>query len=405
MSTTGWKTFVHPHQAYRLEYPAHWENLVQDDGRSCGFGPKERDNVGLWISIMPVSLDTERLAADLPQLFQQAFTKGEAGDIRRDSTLRHHGLKADITTEGQAGYYWIVAGGDLVLFASSQVPAAERDEWNPQFDRLMASLRITREDALMMRKVANDLLARLREQHPEQDYEFDEKGGVRGRDHRLSLENLYREIRESPDRRDQIVRHFAEAVAPAAHAPMGYEEWDEISDRILPVLKPKAYIKPDTATQHLLITPWLADVVICYAIRADKTFRFITGWDCRRWEIDAERVHQTAMDNLSRTEWPRRMDGARQPEGGRLILVCTTDSFSASRLLHPELHRLFHGPLGNTFLAGIPDRDTLVLFSNKTTLRKRTTKTIKKDHDKSAYPITPRLFLVTADGIALAPRD
>jgi hypothetical protein len=40
--------------------------------------------------------------------------------------LRHYGVKADVRTEGEGGHYWLIAGGDVVLFASSQVPAAER---------------------------------------------------------------------------------------------------------------------------------------------------------------------------------------------------------------------------------------------------------------------------------------
>jgi hypothetical protein len=53
--------------------------------------------------------------------------KAEAKNIRPDPTLRHHGMVADMSQEGQGGHYWVVAGGDMVLFASSQVPVAERD--------------------------------------------------------------------------------------------------------------------------------------------------------------------------------------------------------------------------------------------------------------------------------------
>ena len=58
--------------------------------------------------------------------------------------------------------------------------------------------------------------------------------------------------------------------------------------------------------------------------------------------------------NLARLPWPERMEGARQA-GGRLIMVDTNDSLDASRLLHPELHRLLSGPLGSPFYAG-PER-------------------------------------------------
>lgn len=396
-----WQIFIHPHGAYRLEYPAHWEYRIEEDGKSCGFGPRERDDVGLWISILPASLDTDRFAEDLPRLFDDVLTKSKAVNPRSDDSLRHHCMKADIASEGQGGHYWLIAGGDLVLFASSQVPAAERETWNPEFDRLMVSLHVTREQELLMRKVANDVLLRLRELRPEQDYRQDEKG-IRGQDHMVYLGNLFREVRSSPKRRDKLVKQFVEGLTSPPAAPMGAEEWDEIDDRVVPVLKPQAYVNPEGPTRHLLATSWLADVVICYVIRSERAFRFITGWDCNRWGIDEEKLHTRAMQNLAALEWPHRLEGVRQEGGGRLILVTTGDSFAASRLLHPDFHRLLAGPLGSPFLAGIPDRDTLVTFSNKRSLRKRVAKQVRKDHNRSAYPITPQIFLVTADGIALA---
>src|SRR5437588_7595814 len=117
MSSTPLKTFVHPQSVYRLEHPAHWEQVIEKEGASCGFGPHERDDVGLWISIMPMSVDTDKLAEELPNLMQNALQKSEAKNLRPDPTVRHHALVADMSQEDQGGHYWIVAGGDLVLFA------------------------------------------------------------------------------------------------------------------------------------------------------------------------------------------------------------------------------------------------------------------------------------------------
>jgi hypothetical protein len=399
MLPTTLKTFVHPHEAYRLEYPGHWDQVLQKEGESCGFGPHERDDVGLWISIMPFSVDTERLADDLPMLMQQALDKSGAANLRRDPTLHHYGLIADMVQEGQGGHYWIVAGGDLVLFASSQVPVGERDEWNPPFARIMASLQITRDDQLLQRKVANAVLAQLRERHPEQEFAFEENR-IRGRDQVVYLSNLYREVKASPSRLDQLVKKFVTALNRTATSDIGHEVWEEVQGRIVPLLKPRDYVDPDGPTQHLLTSEWLADVVICYVIQRKKLLRFVTGWDVNRWGTDAQSLHQLAIENLARMPWPEQLQGARSPEGGRLIVVDTGDSLASSRLLHPDLHRLFSGPLGNPFWAGIPCRDRLVVYSDRRTLKQRTARRLRKDHDASAYPITPRPFLVTRDGIA-----
>src|SRR5207249_1039960 len=103
-------SFVHPHGVYRLECPAIWDQVVEKEGASCGFGPHERDDIGLWISILPMSVDTPRMEADLPKLMEQSLEKTEAANLRKDPTLRHYGLIADMTKEGEGGNYWIVMG-------------------------------------------------------------------------------------------------------------------------------------------------------------------------------------------------------------------------------------------------------------------------------------------------------
>src|SRR4051812_34526907 len=84
MFPTSLKTFVHPHSVYRVEFPAHWDQIVEKDGESCGFGPHDRDDVGLWISILPMSVDTDRLVEELPRLIQQALRGADASNLRVD---------------------------------------------------------------------------------------------------------------------------------------------------------------------------------------------------------------------------------------------------------------------------------------------------------------------------------
>ena len=393
------KTFVHPGKVYQLDYPAHWDQVQHDEARSCGFGPHERDDVGLWISILPYSVDSDRLAEDLPKIVGQGMGKADAGEFRRDPSLRHHGLKADILKEGEGGHYWIVAGGDVVLFASSQVPVAERDVWNPPFDKVMGSLQITRDDELVYRRVAGEILEQMRELYPDQDFQFDDKG-IRGKNQVVYLNNVVREVCSAPDRQKEIIKNFLAGLRQSAEAPLGREVWEEIRGYILPVLKPRDYIRDEGPTQHMLISEWLADVVICYVIKSKKFFRFVTGWDVNRWGTTAEALHELAIENLAKLPWPRRLEGSRERDGGRIVVVTTDDCLASSRLLHPDFHRLFSGPLGSPFWAGIPDRETLVAYSNRRALKQRIRRRLKKDHDSSAYPITPRPFLVTPDGMA-----
>ena len=399
MFPTTLKTFIHPHQAFKLEYPGHWDAVIEKNGESCGFGPHERDDVGLWISIMPMSIDTKRIEDDLPKLMQQSLKDTGADNLRKDPTLRHFGLIADMKKDNEGGNYWIIAGGDLVLFASTQVPPAEREQWNPPFFKLMASLQITREDELFARQVSNEVLARLREKHPDQEFEFDQNN-IKGKNQVVYLSNLLREVRSSPKRKDEIITRYVETLSMQHTAGLGQETWEDARARIIPVLKPRDYVKPDGPTRHFVTTEWLADVLICYAIHNKNMFRFVTGWDVNRWGQTNEILHETAIANLIALSWPRELMGAREKNEGRVIVVMTDDNLASSRLLHPDLHKLFSGPLGSPFMAGIPCRDTLVLYSNRREMKQRIARRLKKDYNASAYQITPQPFLVTRDGVA-----
>jgi uncharacterized protein YtpQ (UPF0354 family) len=401
MEPVTFNTFVHPGRAYRLQYPAHWEQLTKDDARSCGFGPRERDDVGLWITILPVSIDTDAMEIDLPAMFKRVINEGEGANVRCDPTLQHFGLKADITKDHEGGHFWIIMGGDLVLFASSQVPVNERDTWNPQFDHVMSSLEISRDRELLLRKTADEVHRRLRELHPDQDY-FLESDGIRGRDGRISLANVYKQVEASPERRRKIVAEFIDGLASVTEHRLGHEPIEQVREDILPVLKPTAYLKAGTAAERLAATEWMGGVVICYAIRTEKIRRLLTGWDIERWAMERESLHQLAMENLSRLPWPERLEGARH-SGGRLIMVSTNDSLGSSRLLHPDLHRLFSAQLGTRFYAGVPNSGMLVLFSagNRPFLN-HVLGQLRRDYDTSAYSITPHPFLVTPGGIKAA---
>ena len=72
----------------------------------------------------------------------------------------------------------------------------------------------------MLRKVGVEVLQQLRDKCPALDYEFDDKG-IRGKDHRISLDNLYRQVRSLPDQRDDFVRQFVEGIASTTETPMG----------------------------------------------------------------------------------------------------------------------------------------------------------------------------------------
>ena len=124
-------------------------------------------------------------------------------------------------------------------------------------------------------------------------------------------------------------------------------------------------------------------------------YRFVTGWDVNRWELTNEKLHEEAVKNLASMPWPRELMGASFKGDGRIIIVDTEDNLASSRLLHPDLHKLFSGPLGSPFWAGIPSRNTLVLFSNRKELKQRIGRRLKKDY--AATRVSDHRFAIPGD--------
>jgi uncharacterized protein YtpQ (UPF0354 family) len=395
-------TFEHPAGVYRLQYPAAWEHLVQEEGRSCGFGPRDRDDVGLWISILPVRVDTDELQASLGELFAQALAEGEYARIRPDRSLRHFGLKADSTTPGSAGHYWLVAGGDVVLFASTQVPAGERGVWTEPFDRVMASLAIRRDDELSALRVTQALVRRLREHLPGHDWEWDGRV-IRGRDRVVSPASLIQQVRAAPDRQAELVDRFIGGLLVSGDDAPGAEHLEDVREAILPVLKPADYVRPDGPTAHLVYRAWLGDVIVCYSIHGARTLRFISRSDLARWGLDDRGLHDVAMANLQRLPLPARpAPPAELPAG--VVMLSSGDSLDAVRLLDPRLHDRLAPLLGSPFYAGVPERDSLVLFPTGDSEALERFRAALRDHfERAPYPISPQVFLVTRDGIAPVP--
>ena len=97
---------------------------------------------------------------------------------------------------------------------------------------------------------------------------------------------------------------------------LGQETWEDAEARVVPLLKPRSYLESASANRNSLVNEWLADVVICYALRGNDIFRFVTTADGDRWERDAQAMHDVAVANLSKLSWPAKMPGrGRRTEG------------------------------------------------------------------------------------------
>ncbi|MFM8479125.1 MAG: DUF1444 family protein, partial [Planctomycetaceae bacterium] len=186
-------------------------------------------------------------------------------------------------------------------------------------------------------------------------------------------------------------------------------------ESIFPMVRPKSILNhtlpkdadtlsaADRVRLQVMSSPWLADLVICYAIDSQKTLRFVQNHDLERWGLNADVVRRQAMQNLAKVKAPKF--STMQMKGAQFQVAEVTDNHLPARscwILHPDLHksleRIFRGPAW----VAIPARDSLMAFSANPDLRAPLQQQLSADYRTSSHNISDRLFQVGADGVVLA---
>ena len=219
--------------------------------------------------------------------------------------------------------------------------------------------------------------------------------------HLASMENVYRmAVLQPEDSRHHIERWVVELVRAAEGTPDRTGSFEELRDRILPMI-----VADGQRDKRTMVTePLLEGLSVAYAIDSDRTIAYIPESQFQDWSIDRETLHEAAIENLVKRSESMSAHAAQDEEGKiNLILFQTMDGYDASRVLLPNLHEKLREHLGSPFVAAIPNRDILLCFRNDPETVERLREQIEADHKRMPHGVTERLLLVTPDGIA--PRD
>ena len=242
---------------------------------------------------------------------------------------------------------------------------------------------------------------------------------VRVNGHVASLENLYRIWRLKPkELQHQIERWAVELLRASEGSPDRDAGFEHVADRLLPMILPcddtreppasalsgegSSGIAPPGHLDHLATQPLVPGLCLGYVIDGDRTISYVPWAALKRWDVDLERLHERALNNLIGRSESMNAHAAQDDTGQiNLILFQTLDGFDASRLLLPSLHDRLREHLGSPFVAAIPNRDILLCFRNDGDTVESLRDQIKSDYRTMPHQVTDKLLLVTADGIAL----
>ncbi len=223
---------------------------------------------------------------------------------------------------------------------------------------------------------------------------------VRINGHLAPLENLYRMSSLDPDQLQyHIQRWVVELLRVGEGTPDEEGSFELLKDRVLPMV-----LAADVAEQRTQIVwqPLIDGLIVAYAIDSDRTIAYLTKSHFKRWKIDADQLHETAMNNLVAKSQAIAAHAAQDDDSGRvnLIIFQQMDGYDASRILLPTLHERLREHLGSPFVAAIPNRDILLCLREDEDTLKRLRGQVTEDFLNMPHQISQELFLVTNDGIA-----
>lgn len=215
----------------------------------------------------------------------------------------------------------------------------------------------------------------------------------------VDLENLYRLVRNNPERREEIVAEIAKGIL-IAHLPDGIACLELVRSSIFPrVASDSVFDKVSRDTvAHL---PFVNGTSILFMLDFPSSVISITVEDLLRWGVTIEELDQIARRNLSNRA-PNLSPRIIEVKAGEFsVMLEEKDSNDAARILLPDLYSRLAPQLGGDFLVGLPTRDVFVAvraaaWGQVRELEER----IGWYFRNSAFPLSRRLFLVTRDGVA-----
>jgi hypothetical protein len=281
--------------------------------------------------------------------------------------------------------------GSLILFAAcAKAPATA-----PGGDRAEAA-------AIAFR---DGVLAIVGEEFPGEGFETSTDPWVLRRDDaELHLENLKAKCDAAGGLascrgvvRDHFARIFESLRTVAAPRP---STWAEAAPTIRPQIAPEEY-RRELEMAH---EPFGAGLIVAFVHDAEKSYRFVARDDLERWGVDLATLRATAFENLERAS--RDLPVAASDGDDRLLAIELGDGYDATRLLLPGFRRFAAEKLGDPFVAAIPNRDVLVLWSKSASpgFQAQVRAEVEASFRDRAYPLTDRLFEASAAGVAPLPQ-
>lgn len=200
-------------------------------------------------------------------------------------------------------------------------------------------------------------------------------------------------------RQQEMRRHFAAMMQQInERAPKAPQRWADAKERVYPQLMSSDYLRPFNGVRVLVTRPFVPGVQLAITVDRKDGYDYVRDEDRKRWAVDEKVLFDTALRNLDLKKGNAKLQGGGDPD--RFLGVEEKDGYDAVRLLIPWVRQEAAKFLGEPFLASIPNRDFLIMWSVKNSVgfhEMAKSKTVE-DFKSQPYPLSPVTLRVWKDG-------
>jgi hypothetical protein len=174
--------------------------------------------------------------------------------------------------------------------------------------------------------------------------------------------------------------------------------WKEAASIVSLQFMPADYLRPFNGERVLVTRPFVEGVHLAAVLIQKNGYGYVREEDRVRWNVDEQVLFETALKNLDLRNTEAKLQGGGDPD--RFLALEEKDGYDAVRLLVPWARQEAAKFLGEPFLAVIPNRDFLVMWSTKNSagFQSFARGRAEDDFKTQPYPLTAITLKVWADG-------
>jgi hypothetical protein len=218
------------------------------------------------------------------------------------------------------------------------------------------------------------------------------------------LQNLHaiqrRDNTTKSEMRELVIKHFERMFAKSDHHGHGPApiHWADAKARLRPQFMPAEYAHQTPAP--LAHVPVNADVSIALVVDLENTYSYVRTADLSLWGVSYDAAFEQAVANLDSASTEMAAHISDGPNS--FVAVELKDGYDAARILLPQFRAFLVERLGEPFLAGIPNRDFLICWSQQSSAEFQAfvKAKIASDCAVQPYPLTSAVLLVTESSLS-----